>query len=96
MNPKIPCNLIVGIQSIALRVSPGEEAYVRNAASLVNYLVRYYEQQTNSSDPAAVMAMVALDLAMCGLKFDAEHNSLQADVLEENKELLSLAAEFTV
>jgi hypothetical protein len=35
------------------------------------------------------MAMVALDLAMCGLKFDAEHNSLQADVLEENNELLS-------
>ena len=58
MNPKIPCNLIVGIQSIALKVSPGEEAYVRNAASLVNDLVRYYEQQTNSSDPAAVMAMV--------------------------------------
>lgn len=96
MNPKIPCNLIVGIQSIALKVSPGEEAYVRNAASLVNKLVRYYEQQTNSSDPAAVMAMVALDLAMCGLKFDAEHNSLQADVLEENNELLSLAAEFMV
>jgi hypothetical protein len=42
------------------------------------------------------MAMVALDLAMCGLKFEAEHNSLQADVLEENNELLSLAAEFTV
>ena len=96
MSPKIPCNLLVGIQSVALRVSPGEEAYVRNAASLVNKLVRYYEQETNSSDPAAVMAMVALDLAMCGLKFDAEHNSLQSDVLEKNEELLALAAEFTI
>ena len=96
MNPKIPCNLLVGIQSIALKVSPGEESCVRNAASLVNKLVRYYEKQTNSSDPAAVMAMVALDLAICGLKFDAEHNSLQADVLDENNELLTLAAEFTV
>ncbi|MFD3409127.1 cell division protein ZapA [Aquirufa sp. HETE-83D] len=96
MNPKIPCNLLVGIQSIALKVSPSEESCVRNAASLVNKLVRYYEKQTNSSDPAAVMAMVALDLAMCGLKFDAEHNSLQSDILEKNEKLLALAAEFTV
>ena len=96
MNPKIPCNLLVGIQSIALKVSPGEESCARNAASLVNKLVRYYEKQTNSSDPAAVMAMVAVDLAMCGLKFDAEHHSLQSDILEKNEKLLALAAEFTV
>lgn len=90
MSQNLPCNLILGIQTIAMKVDPLEEACVRNAANLVNKLVKYYEQQTNSSDPNAVMALVALDLAMCGLKFDEQQRSLESKVLNENKQLLEL------
>ncbi|AWL08382.1 cell division protein ZapA [Aquirufa nivalisilvae] len=96
MSQNLPCNLILGIQTIAMKVDPQEEAYVRNAANLVNRLVKYYEQQTNSSDPSAVMALVALDLAMCGIKFDEQHRSLESNILNENKQLLELTEIYAI
>lgn len=96
MSQKLPCNLLLGIQSVSLRVNKDEESCVRNAATLVNRLVKFYEERAESSDPNAVMALVALDLAMCGLKFESENNSLLTNVQLENKQLLAMAQEFTV
>jgi hypothetical protein len=79
-----------------LRVNKEEEFCVRNAALLVNRLVKFYEKKVNSSDPNAVMALVALDLAMCGLKFESEKTNLLADVQSENEQLLAMAEEFTL
>lgn len=96
MSQNLPCNLILGIQTIAMKVEPQEEACVRNAANLVNRMVKYYEQQTNNSDPSAVMALVALDLAMCGIKFDEQHRSLESNILNENKQLLELTEIYAI
>ena len=94
MSTKLPCNLLLGIQNVALKVSEEEESCVRKAANLVNRLVKYYEKETNSSDPSKIMALVALDLAMCGLKFETETRSLNINVQSENEQLLSLVEEF--
>ena len=94
MSEKLPCNLLLGIQNVSLRVSEQEESCVRNAAVLVNRLVKFYEKETNSSDPSKIMALVALDLAMCGLKFETETRSLNNNVHSENEQLLSLVEEF--
>jgi hypothetical protein len=96
MSHKLPCNLLLGIQTVSLRVNKEEEFCVRNAALLVNRLVKFYEKRVNSSDPNAVMAMVALDLAMCGLKFESEKTNLLTDVQAENEQLLAMAEEFTL
>ncbi len=96
MSQKLPCNLLLGIQSVSLRVNRDEEECVRNAATLVNRLVKYYKEKAESSDPNAVMALVALDLAMCGLKFKSENNSLITNVQSENEQLLAMAQEFTL
>jgi hypothetical protein len=69
---------------------------VRNAASLVNRLVKFYEEKTRNSDPNAVMALVALDLAMCGIKFDTETKELLNNIEAENEQLLSMTAKFTI
>jgi hypothetical protein len=79
-----------------LRVNKDEEFCVRNAALLVNRLVKFYEKKANSLDPSAVMALVALDLAMCGLKFESEKTNLLEDVQAENEQLLAMAEEFTL
>ena len=50
--------------------------------------------ETNSSDPSKIMALVALDLAMCGLKFETETRSLSNNVQSENEQLLALVDEF--
>jgi hypothetical protein len=42
------------------------------------------------------MALVALDLAMCGLKFESEKTNLLEDVQAENEQLLVMAEEFTL
>ncbi len=94
MSTKLPCNLLLGIQNVALKGSAEEESCVRKAANLVNRLVKFYEKETNSSDPSKIMALVALDLAMCGLKFETETRSLNINVQSENKQLLSLVEEF--
>ena len=39
MSQPIPCNLLLGIQTVSLRVNKEEEFCVRNAALLVNRLV---------------------------------------------------------
>ena len=96
MSHKLPCNLLLGIQAISLQVNVEEESCVRNAASLVNRLVKFYEEKTQNSDPNAVMALVALDLAMCGLKFESEKTNLLEDVQAENEQLLVMAEEFTL
>ena len=96
MSTKLPCNLLLGIQNVALKVSEEEESCVRKAANLVNRLVKYYEKETNSSDPSKIMALVALDLAMCGLKFESEKTNLLEDVQAENEQLLAMAEEFTL
>jgi cell division protein ZapA (FtsZ GTPase activity inhibitor) len=96
MSQKLPCNLLLGIQTLALKVSPEEESCVRNAANLVNQLVQYYEKKTNSSDPNKVMALVALDLAMCGVKFDTEITSLSSSVIEQNNDLLELVSSYKI
>ncbi len=96
MSQKLPCNLLLGIQTLALKVSPEEEYCVRNAANMVNQLVQYYEKKTNSSDPNKVMALVALDLAMCGVKFDTELNSLSSSINEQNNDLLELVSSFNI
>jgi cell division protein ZapA (FtsZ GTPase activity inhibitor) len=96
MSQKLPCNLLLGIQALALKVSPEEEYCVRSAASLVNELVRYYEKKTNSSDPNKVMALVALDLAMCGVKFENEINSLNSNVDKQNNDLLELVKSYNI
>ena len=96
MSQQLPCNLLLGIQTVSLRVNKEEEFCVRNAALLVNRLVKFYEKKVNSSDPNAVMALVALDLAMCGLKFESEKTNLLADVQSENEQLLAMAEEFTL
>ena len=96
MSQPIPCNLLLGIQTVSLRVNKEEEFCVRNAALLVNRLVKFYEKKANSSDPNAVMALVALDLAMCGLKFESEKTNLLEDVQAENEQLLVMAEEFTL
>jgi hypothetical protein len=96
MSQQLPCNLLLGIQTVSLRVNKEEEFCVRNAALLVNRLVKFYEKKVNSSDPNAVMALVALDLAMCGLKFESEKTNLLADVQAENGQLLAMAEEFTL
>lgn len=96
MSQKLPCNLLLGIQTLALKVSPEEEYCVRNAANMVNQLVQYYEKKTNSSDPNKVMALVALDLAMCGVKFDTELNSLGSSINEQNNDLLELVSSFNI
>ncbi|MHA8065974.1 cell division protein ZapA [Aquirufa sp. ROCK2-A2] len=96
MSQKLPCNLLLGIQTVALKVSPEEEYCVRSAANLINELVRYYEKKTNSSDPNKVMALVALDLAMCGVKFENELNSLSSSVNEQNNDLLELVSSYKI
>jgi hypothetical protein len=96
MSQPIPCNLLLGIQTVSLRVNKDEEFCVRNAALLVNRLVKFYEKKANSLDPSAVMALVALDLAMCGLKFESEKTNLLEDVQAENEQLLAMAEEFTL
>ena len=96
MSQKLPCNLLLGIQTLALKVSPEEEYCVRNAANMVNQLVQYYEKKTNSSGPNKVMALVALDLAMCGVKFDTELNSLGSSINEQNNDLLELVSSFNI
>ena len=96
MSTKLPCNLLLGIQNVALKVSEQEESCVRKAANLVNRLVKYYEKETNSSDPSKIMALVALDLAMCGIKFDSEHKELHHNVHSENSQLIELVSEFTL
>jgi cell division protein ZapA (FtsZ GTPase activity inhibitor) len=96
MSQKLPCNLLLGIQTLALKVSPDEEYCVRSAANLVNELVRYYENKTKSSDPNKVMALVALDLAMCGVKFESEINSLNSSVNEHNNDLLELVSSYKI
>ena len=96
MSTKLPCNLLLGIQNVALKVSEQEESCVRKAANLVNRLVKYYEKETNSSDPSKIMALVALDLAMCGLKFESEKTNLLENVQAENEQLLVMAEEFTL
>jgi hypothetical protein len=96
MSHKLPCNLLLGIQTVSLRVNKEEEFCVRNAALLVNRLVKFYENKANSSDPNVVMALVALDLAMCGLKFESEKTNLLTDVQAENEQLLAMAEEFTL
>ena len=94
MSQQLPCNLLLGIQTVSLRVNREEEFCVRNAALLVNRLVKFYEKKANSSDPNAVMALVALDLAMCGLKFETDTRSLNTNVQSENEQLLALVDEF--
>jgi cell division protein ZapA (FtsZ GTPase activity inhibitor) len=94
MSQQLPCNLLLGIQTVSLRVNKEEEFCVRNAALLVNRLVKFYEKKANSSDPNAVMALVALDLAMCGLKFETETRSLNSNVQSENEQILALVDEF--
>jgi hypothetical protein len=42
------------------------------------------------------MALVALDLAMCGIKFDSERKELQNNVHSENSQLIELVSEFTL
>ncbi|MEY4610812.1 MAG: hypothetical protein RL246_1131 [Bacteroidota bacterium] len=96
MSHKLPCNLLLGIQSVSLQVNVEEESCVRNAASLVNRLVKFYEEKTHNSDPNAVMALVALDLAMCGIKFDTETKELLNNVEAENEQLLSMTAKFAI
>jgi hypothetical protein len=96
MSNKLPCNLLLGIQNVSLQVSEQEESCVRNAALLVNRLVKFYEKETNSTDPNKVMALVALDLAMCGIKFDSEHKELHHNVHSENSQLIELVSEFTL
>lgn len=96
MSQQLPCNLLLGIQTVSLQVNREEEFCVRNAALLVNRLVKFYEKKANSSDPNAVMALVALDLAMCGLKFESEKTNLLEDVQAENEQLLAMAEEFTL
>ncbi len=96
MSEKQPCNLLLGIQNVSLRVSEQEESCVRNAAVLVNRLVKFYEKETNSTDPNKVMALVALDLAMCGIKFDSERKDLHHNVHSENNQLIELVSEFTL
>ena len=96
MSHKLPCNLLLGIQAVSLQVNVEEEYCVRNAASLVNRLVKFYEEKTRNSDPNAVMALVALDLAMCGIKFDTETKELLNNIEAENEQLLSMTAKFTI
>ena len=96
MSQKLPCNLLLGIQTLALKVSPEEEYCVRNAANMVNQLVQYYEKKTNSSDPNKVMALVALDLAMCGVKFEKELTTLSSTVNEQNNDLLELVSSYKI
>lgn len=96
MSEKLPCNLLLGIQNVSLRVSKQEESCTRNAAVIVNRLVKFYEKETNSTDPNKVMALVALDLAMCGIKFDSERKELQSNVHSENSQLIELVSEFTL
>jgi hypothetical protein len=96
MSNKLPCNLLLGIQNVSLQVSEQEESCVRNAALLVNRLVKFYEKETNSADPNKIMALVALDLAMCGIKFDIEHKQLHHNVHLENSQLIDLVSEFTL
>lgn len=95
MSQKLPCNLILGIQALSLKVQPDEEFCVRKAAKLVNELVKYYEKKTNNSDPGTVMAMVALDLAMCGIKFNQEFDMQMEQVNRNNAELLDLVESFS-
>lgn len=95
MSQKLPCNLILGIQALSLKVQPDEEFCVRKAAKLVNELVKYYEKKTNNSDPGTVMAMVALDLAMCGIKFNQEFDTQMEQVNRNNAELLDLVDSFS-
>jgi hypothetical protein len=96
MSEKLPCNLLLGIQNVSLRVSKQEESCTRNAAVIVNRLVKFYEKETNSTDPNKIMALVALDLAMCGIKFDSERKELQNNVHSENSQLIELVSEFTL
>ena len=96
MSNKLPCNLLLGIQNVSLRVSEQEESCARNAAVIVNRLVKFYEKETNSSDPSKIMALVALDLAMCGLKFESEKTNLLENVQAENEQLLAMTEEFTL
>lgn len=94
MSQQLPCNVILGIQALALKVQPEEEFCVRKAAQLINELVKYYEKKTNNSDPGTIMAMVALDLAMCGVKFDQEFNGHLGQINKNNTELLDLIESF--
>ena len=96
MSQKLPCNIILGIQALALKVQPEEEFCVRKAAKLVNELVKYYEKKTNQTDPGTVMAMVALDLAMCGIKFDNELDEHLHQTQTKNSELLELINSFSI
>jgi len=45
MSQQLPCNLLLGIQTVSLRVNKEEEFCVRNAALLVNRLVKFYEKK---------------------------------------------------
>lgn len=93
MSDKLPCNLLLGIQNVSLLVTEQEEACVRRAGNLVNRLVKHYEKETQSTDPNKIMALIALDLAMCGYKFESEHSGLHTSVLKENERLVSLMAD---
>jgi hypothetical protein len=57
MSQQLPCNLLLGIQTVSLRVNKEEEFCVRNAALLVNRLFKFYEKKANSSDPNAVLTI---------------------------------------
>ena len=94
MNQKLACNLNLGIQKITLRVDQKEEENVRQAAKLVNEMVQFYEKKLNSSDPNKVMAMVALDLGICSLKFKSQVQNQRSEVKHGNQELFKMVDSF--
>ncbi len=94
MSQKLACNLNLGIQKITLRVDQKEEENVRQAAKLVNEMVQFYEKKLNSSDPNKVMAMVALDLGICSLKFKNQVQNQRSEAKHGNQELFKMVDSF--
>ncbi|MCU0470998.1 MAG: cell division protein ZapA [Arcicella sp.] len=84
MDKKLTCNVIVGTEGFSLTApNEKEEEIVRKAAKLINEKMLHYQQKNGIKSTQRLLALSALDFVMSNLKFDNQHNELEASVLDK-------------
>ncbi|TAE41398.1 MAG: cell division protein ZapA [Runella slithyformis] len=72
MKDKLTITVPIADRSIKMRVADGEEAFVREAAQLINERIDFYRAQPELKDIREILSRVALDSMVARLKGDAE------------------------
>lgn len=72
MKDKLTISVPIADRSIKMRVADGEEAFVREAAKLINERIDFYRAQPELKDTREILSRVALDSVVARLKGDAE------------------------